>query len=216
MCPDIRANLEAAADALRSRGASVETVALNWDNAELAEVLIEAIFGLFFNEYLDGLGDAQLPRATPYLRWLIARFRGRPNSILKAAALATRLHEELEAKVWGQGYRALLCPTVFTTAIPADLDLTQEREVLIDGVAVDSYLGWVGTPPFNLLSRYPTLAVPTGRGSNGVPTSMQIVAPPYRDSVAFEVAYHHAAAARLELYQSVFPEIRLPDGGATR
>jgi amidase len=81
--------------------------------------------------------------------------------------------------------------------------------VLIEGVAVDSYLGWVGTPPFNLLSRYPALAVPTGRAANGVPTSMQIVAPPYRDEVVFEIAYHHAAAAGLELYRTVFPAIAL-------
>ena len=205
VCPDTRANLERAAAALQSRGAVVETLELNWDHAEIAEVLIEAIFGLFFNEYLEEFGPEQLPKATPYLRWLIGKHRGRPNSILKAAALATRLHDELEAKVWSRGYRALLCPTVFTTSIPADLDLTRTRQVVIDGTAVDSYLGWVGTPPFNLLSRYPALAVPTGLGSNGVPTSMQIVAPPYRDAVAFEVAYHHAAAAGLELYRTVFP-----------
>ena len=64
-----------------------------------------------------------------------------------------------------------------------------------------------------LLSRYPALAVPTGRARNGVPTSMQIVAPPYRDAVAFEVAYHHAAAARLELYRTQFPQIVLPTPG---
>jgi amidase len=210
LCRDTRQNLERAADLLRSRGATVEPVELAWDNAELAEVLIEAIFGLFFSEYLAPFGPEQLLRATPYLRWLIAKYRGRPNSILKAAALATRLHEELQAKVWGRGFRALLCPTVFTTAIPADLDLTQERQVLIEGVAVDSYLGWVGTPPFNLLSRYPALAVPTGRAANGIPTSMQIVAPPYCDAVAFEIAYHHAAAARLDLYRSAFPSIAVP------
>jgi len=210
LCPDTRTNLEAAAEALRSRGASVEPVELNWDNAELAEVLIEAIFGLFFNEYLEQIAGAELGRATPYLRWLISRYGGRKNSILKAAALASRLHEELGAKVWGRGFRALLCPTVFTTAILADLDLTVERQVLIEGMPVDSYLGWVGTPPFNLLSRYPALAVPTGRAATGLPTSMQIVAPPYRDEVVFEIAYHHAKAAHLDLYNTEFPVIERP------
>ena len=215
LCRDTRANLLAAAEALRSRGATVEEVELRWDNAEVAEVLIEAIFGLFFNEYLEGIDASQLHRATPYLRWLIGRYRGRPNSIMKAASLATRLHRELDEKLWSRGFRALLCPTVFTTSVAADLDLTREREVLIEGVAVDSYLGWVGTPPFNLLSRYPALAVPTGRGTNGVPTSMQVVAPPYRDSVVFEIAYHHAAAARLDLYRSAFPDIVLPAPGSS-
>ena len=206
LCPAIRANLNAAADALRSRGAIVEEVDLDWDSGELGAVLIEGIFGIFFAEYLADIDPARLPRATSYLRWLMARHAGR-NSVLKAAALATRLHEELEAKLWGRGYRALLCPTVFTTAVPADLDLTQVRELSIEGVRVDSYLGWVGTPPFNLLSRYPALAVPTGLAPTGVPTSMQIVAPSYQDEVVFQVAFHHAVAARLELYQSVFPAI---------
>ena len=214
LCRDTRANLESAAESLRSRGAVVETVELEWDNAELAEVLIEGIFGIFFSEYLEAVDKALLPRATPYLRWLIERYGGR-NSILKAGALAQRLHEELEAKVWGAGYRALLCPTVFTTAVPADLDITRERQIVIEGVAVDSYLGWVGTPAFNLLSRYPVLAVPTGRAATGVPTSMQIVAPPYRDEVVFAVAYHHAAAAALDLYRSAFPVIDTNAGDAS-
>ena len=86
--PDIRANLEAAAEALRSRGARVETVELNWDNAEIAAVLIEAIFGLFFNEYLEEFGPDQLSRATPYLRWLIAK------SLLLAASMVYRPAKE--------------------------------------------------------------------------------------------------------------------------
>ena len=210
LCPDIRANLAAAAEALRRDGTRVELVELRWDNAEIAEVLVEAIFGLFFNEYLAEIRESDLPRTTPYLRWLLGKYRHKTNSIMKAAALATRLHQELETKVWGAGYSALLCPTVFTTAIPADLDLTTERTVIIAGVPVDSYLGWVGTPPFNLLSRYPTLAVPTGRAVTGVPTSMQIVAPPYRDDIAFCVAYHHAQAAQLDLYRSVYPQLDPP------
>src|SRR5262249_30386082 len=128
--------------------------------------------------------------------------------------LATRLHEELQRKVWSRGCRALLCPTVFTTAIPADLDITRERQVRIEGTAVDSYLGWVGTPPFNLLSRYPALAVPTGRAANGVPTGRQFAAPPYQEGVAFEIASHPAAAERLDLYRSVFPENARPRAGA--
>ena len=61
-----------------------------------------------------------------------------------------------------------------TTDIPADLDLTQQRSVRIEGRDVDSYLGWVGTPPFNLLNRYPALAVPTGLARTGVPTSNRV------------------------------------------
>ncbi len=126
---------------------------------------------------------------------------------MAAAALASRLHQELDAKLWGRGAKALLCPTVLTTVVPADLDVALTRELSIEGVAVDSYFGWVFTQPFNLLSRYPALAVPTGRAASGVPTSVQIVGPPFGDAAVFEVAYHHAAAAGLDLYRKTFPPL---------
>ncbi|HUY84886.1 MAG TPA: hypothetical protein VMU86_09925 [Steroidobacteraceae bacterium] len=115
------------------------------------------------------------------------------GSIRIPAALALELHRELERKLWGRGIAALICPTVFTTDIAADMDLTRERQVHIGGTAVDSYLGWVGTPPFNLLSRYPALAAPTGLGANGVPTSLQIVGPPFADEVVFRIAQQLAS-----------------------
>jgi len=74
-------------------------------------------------------------------------------------------------------------------------------------VALDSYLGWAATPPFNLLSRYPALSVPTGLAANGVPTGMQIIAPPFQDEVAFQVAYNHEQAARHGLYRQHFPPL---------
>jgi len=82
--------------------------------------------------------------------------------------------------------------------------------VSIEGVAVDSYLGWVFTPPFNLLSRYPALAVPTGVAASGVPTSLQIVGPPFDDEAVFEVAFHHRAAMNLDLYRDRFPRMPGP------
>ena len=205
LCADTRRNLERACVALESRGARLELIELDWDPAELGDVLIEAIFGLFFDEYLEGYDAAALGRATPYLRWLIARHRGRRNSILKAVALASRMHQELDAKLWSRGGKALLCPTVLTTSVPADLDVSTVRTLAIEGVAVDSYLGWTFTQPFNLLSRYPALAVPTGRGASGVPTSLQIVGPPFGDEAVFAVAFHHAAASGLDLFRGTFP-----------
>ncbi len=207
ICADTRRNLQLACELLRSRGAQVESVALDWNLGETGDVLIEAIFGLFFDEYLEGYGPEALARGTPYLDWLIGRFRGRRNSIMRAAALASQMHRELDAKLWSRGVRALLCPTVLTTTVPADLDLTEIRSLDIDGTMVDSYLGWVWTTPFNLLSRYPALAVPTGMAANGVPTSMQIVAPPFADETVFAVAYHHSLAAGSELYRSRFPDL---------
>ncbi len=205
ICADTRRNLELACEVLRSRGARIEPVELDWDPAALGEVLIEAIFGLFFDEYLEAFDAAALTRATPYLRWLVGRYRGRRNSIMKAATLASALHRELDAKLWSRGGKVLLCPTVLTTAVPADFDPSTAATLEIGGVGVDSYLGWTFTQPFNLLSRCPALAVPTGRALTGVPTSLQIVGPPYGDEAVFAVAFHHAAGAGLDLFRGSFP-----------
>lgn len=70
---------------------------------------------------------------------------------------------------------------------------------------VDSYLGWVGTPLFNLLSRYPALAAPTGIAANGVPTSMQIVGAPFADEVVFRIAQQFAKVSDSGLYDRHFP-----------
>ena len=55
-------------------------------------------------------------------------------------------------------------------------------------------LGWVLTTPFNMLSRCPVVSVPSGRGANGVPTGVQLVAPAYRDEIAMQAAMAYETA----------------------
>ena len=43
------------------------------------------------------------------------------------------------------------------------------------------------TAPFNILSRCPVLAVPSGVADNGVPTGIQIVGRTYDDETVFRV-----------------------------
>ncbi|SCK29784.1 amidase [Vogesella sp. LIG4] len=206
VCPDVQHNLEQALEGLRGRGAVVEKVDIEWDLLALSKVLMEGIFGIYFDEYLRELPDSAYDKLTSYMQHLWRDYRGKSNSVMKSAELASSLHREMQQKVWGQGYRAFICPTTFTTEIEADMDPTQQPQLQVNGVALDSYLGWAATPPFNLLGRYPALSVPTGRAHSGVPTGMQIIAPSYQDEVAFQVAYNHSQAARHGLYRQVFPE----------
>ena len=163
ICPDNERQLRLAAAALRDAGAVVEEVRLDWDVGRVGDVLIEAIFGLFFAEYLDAFPTQAFERATPYLRHLMKRYGGRRNSIMAAATLASQMHAEMVTKLWSRGFSALLCPTLLCSDLPADLDIAEISHWPVAGHAVGSYLGWVWTTPFNLLSRTPALAVPTGR-----------------------------------------------------
>jgi Asp-tRNA(Asn)/Glu-tRNA(Gln) amidotransferase A subunit family amidase len=184
-----------AAASLRGQGVRVDEVELDWPLQQIADVLIEGIFGIYLREYLDHVHfDAGKP-VSSYLRWLIDSHKTRACSILEAGALAARLHADLQNRVWGAGYNALLCPTLLTCDVAADLDMVAQRTLRVGDAQVDSYLGWVATPAFNLLSRCPVIAVPTGFAENHVPTSMQVVAAPYRDVDAFHVAWLHARAS---------------------
>jgi amidase len=203
---DIEANLKSALQRLVERGARIESVDLPFDSTADAYTLLESIFGLFFNEYIERYAPDELSRATSYTRLLAERYRQRKCSIMAAAQLATRMHRLFEERVWSRGYYVLICPTLYTNEMPADLDITRTPTITINGAAVDSYLGWLGTPLFNLLSRYPALAVPTGLAKNGVPTSMQIVGRPFDDRAVFHVAHEHAQADTTNLYRSTFPK----------
>jgi Asp-tRNA(Asn)/Glu-tRNA(Gln) amidotransferase A subunit family amidase len=50
------------------------------------------------------------------------------------------------------------------------------------------YLTACLTPPFNICSRNPVMAVPSGFADNGVPTGVQLVARTYDDLTAFRAA----------------------------
>ena len=207
LCADTRANLEAACALLEKLGAAIEPVVLDWDPEAVGDVLIDAVFGLYYAEFLETFDAAAFEQTTPYLRYIAARYGDRRHAIMPAARLASQMHQELDDKLWSRGVKALVCPTVLTTTMPADLDIAQERTIDIGGLPVDSYLGWVFTQPFNLLSRYPALAVPTGRAASGVPTSLQIVGRPFDDEAVFEVAACYAAAANHGLYERTFPAL---------
>ena len=207
ICPDNERNLRMAAAALADAGAVVDEVDLPWDVGRVGDVLIEAIFGLYFAEYLEGFSDEEKARATPYLRYLMERYCGRRNSIMASAVLASDMHHEMVGKLWSRGVTALLCPTLLCSDIPADMDMSLIRQWPVAGGVVDSYLGWVWTTPFNLLSRTPSMAVPTGLAANGVPTSMQIVGAPFADADVFRVAHHYARQGVVDLFRSTFPAL---------
>ena len=78
----------------------------------------------------------------------------------------------------------LLCPTVADADTPA--------EGMAD--AHDNLSHKSLTYPFNLMSRHPVLAVPSGRADNGVPTGVQIVGQTFDEPTVLRVG---AAIERL-------------------
>lgn len=80
---------------------------------------------------------------------------------------------------------AFICPTLGHHEIPADQ--RPGDRLTVNGREVDPMYGWTLCHPFNMMGRCPVLAVPSGLGDNGLPTSVQIVARPFDDARVFRV-----------------------------
>lgn len=81
-----------------------------------------------------------------------------------------------------------ICPALMTSAIPAEFTWP-ESEIEIDASkkrAAEEY--WNATYIFNMLSRCPTMSMPSGRARNGVASAIQIVACSYHDQRVFNAA----------------------------
>jgi amidase len=188
--PDVVENTRKAADVFRSLGAQVDEIEIGWgDEIQAAAITyLNHIFGAALAQELETHGDLM----TPYCRKLAEGSQGSSaadffHSLEVAGQAYLKLGPLLER------YDCLICPTNNLPAVPADYDPSGTPPV-INGKAVRPDLGWVMTTPFNMMSRCPVLSVPSGFAANGVPTGLQIVAPTYRDEIAFRAATAFEAA----------------------
>lgn len=188
---EVRANTLVAADLFRSLGATVDEVDLGWgDEVQVACITyLTHVFGGSLSEMLDDHADL----LTGYCRALAEKARdSSARDFVASLQAAGEAYMKLGPLL--QKYNVLICPTTGIPAVRADFDQTSET-LEIDGKQVRPELGWVLTTPFNMLSRCPVISVPSGHGANGVPTGLQIVAPAYRDEVAFQAAMAFEAAS---------------------
>ncbi|MEX2630574.1 MAG: amidase [Tistlia sp.] len=91
------------------------------------------------------------------------------------------------AALFRDGVRALVTPTLGTTAVPADHDPV-DGPVSVAGKAVDPLLGWALSYPVNFWGALPSITLPCGLAPNGVPLGLQIVGRPYDEATVFALA----------------------------
>ena len=175
--PEVRANTEAALEAFRAAGATVEEVELGWTWSSLtaAHTYLAHLFGTYIGRFL---GRHALEMTTYARAFGEAGRRTTAEDFLQAQEVAGEMYAELGPIL--QRYDALLCPTLAVPSVSATHDQSRDR-VEINGREVDPLLGWTLTYPFNMLSRCPVISVPTGFAKNGVPTGLQIVGRTYDD-----------------------------------
>jgi Asp-tRNA(Asn)/Glu-tRNA(Gln) amidotransferase A subunit family amidase len=190
--PVVEDNTRRFAEALRAAGAVVEEVKVDLSREALMRTAL-VHFGAIMGPSMAEVADPDDPRFQHYTRQFLrlssARFAemGPYAGFRGEAAVQHALAEVF------LDHDALVCPTIGGYGFRAGEEYADGIDVA--GEHLDFYLQACLTPVFNVASRHPVLNVPSGRGPNGVPTGVQVVARPYDDVTAFQVG----AAAEREL-----------------
>jgi amidase len=182
--PEVRENTLAALEVFRDLGATVEEVDLGWTIAceKAAMKYLDHIFGWAMARLLAQHRDLM----TDYTVAMAERAGdSSAEDFMRSLEVAVEMYDSFGPMI--ERHEVFVCPTTGVPAVAADQDPCAP-DFRINGVGVDADYGWCLTVPFNMLSRCPVLAVPSGRAANGVPTGIQIVGRTYDDARVFQAA----------------------------
>ncbi len=183
--PEVERNTREAAAALAAAGAVVEEFELEITEDQIntaAAVHFSGMFGDWIMMEADAAPDHVTPYAAEFGRFMKA----------KAGDTPLIVGMEMESHIWAhlaaafERFDVIVTPTVGTRGLVAGDDYV-DHGLEVGGEQVDFYFRSIMTPIFNIASRCPVLAVPSGYGDNNVPTGLQIATRPYDDVTAFRV-----------------------------
>lgn len=181
---DVRRETLATLDALRDAGANVVEVSADWAAEAIGAAgaygdhLYAHLFSNAVNESPELVCDY-----TPYFAEMTATVTG---------ADAHRA-QETAGRVWWEHlgplfkrFDVFVCPTIALHEVPADMRPWDDR-LRVNDIPIDVNDSTM-TILFNMFSRCPVLALPSGYTDRGMPTSVQIAGRPFDDKTVFRVA----------------------------
>ena len=191
--------------ALEKAGAQVERIELDFTAESFMPTYLRGLMSTSMYSIFDGLEEHR-DMFCSYVR-NIETYAGKltPQNQVDAANLITKLHQDVQRKVFENGCIALVMPTLATPHFPADLEATPDKAAQVHGKTHYS-TNLVLTPIWNLASRYPVVSMPVELSDKNVPVGVQIVSNTYDDLNAFRVAY-----ALSKVIAPLYRDGRFPD-----
>ncbi|WP_288392361.1 amidase [uncultured Herbaspirillum sp.] len=172
--PDVLRNTQAVVAALRSLGAQVDEIEMDW-NQDVCDAFTHYL-GFLLGHGLAEAIEGRREQVTDYVnKFADAAVRITSKQFLGTTQVIGDMHARMQALF--QRYDAVICPTMASTDTPAAGVQDSHDNLLTNAL----------TYPFNLLSRYPILAMPSGLASNGVPTGIQIIGPTFEETMVVRI-----------------------------
>jgi amidase len=178
---EVSRNTEAALQVFRSLGAVVEEVELDWTR-RVDRVALKH-FDLMMGGEIRRLPELRRELLTDYADDYVERSGScTADDLLEEMEVCAEMYETFGPLM--EQYDVFVCPNATTTHVKAEFNYLHDR-LIINGKQVEPELDVAMNHQFNMLSRCPVLAVPSGMASNGVPTGIQIVGKTFDDVTVF-------------------------------
>ncbi|WP_181273935.1 amidase [Brevibacterium oceani] len=228
---DIIANTRATASALEKAGAIVEEIELPWTAERIFETAFTHFGNLLAQAMRAATRGHEDTLADYTLQFMAdAEAVAARRSLYEGLAMEAQIQAELAAAM--DGFDVLLAPTSAVAGLEAGASYLDgitidaggvgreghrdsggtgssgaghdgSAEQTVEGIHLDHYWQAHMTMPFNICNRVPIVNVPSGMADCGIPTGVQVVAHPYDDRAAFEIA---AAIEQLMPWTVLAPE----------
>lgn len=182
--PSVKEAIAQGISALRGAGCVVEEVDCGFGEEEIF-VFLRGLMSTSIGALIE-IADAHPELLSPYVAEMLDQVGPvGPAQAAEAELLLQRWHRQVQHRVFGQGYRVLLMPTMATPLVRADMFTSHANNVdPWEATGLKFAMTW----PWNLLNRYPVIEVPLGVVEEGMPSGMQVIGQTFSDRDTFQFA----------------------------
>lgn len=193
----VRKAMKNAVEKLESLGAEVVRIDLGFRSDDI-DIYLLGLLSTSMGPLSLSLPMKSPELVTPYIGELMKySHRLAPEHLLRAEKWIFQHSDRIQQKVFTQGFKAIIMPTMCTPYVKADLGITPEENTVTINDKAYSAATWKYsfTWPWNMLGQYPVVNVPIGLTKENLPLGMQVIGDTYEDLTAFQVAYNWAKVA---------------------